>query len=89
VLRPGSQDEVLLVDPATSKLELRRIAFSVAPDGTLLVRSGLGAGEQVVLDPIPEAAAGDVVQVESEAAAAPFDERKPTVPAESAKAGAP
>ncbi len=89
VLRPGSQDEVLLVDPETSKLELRRIAFSVAPDGTLLVRSGLRTGEQLVLDPIPEAVAGEVVQVESEAAAVPAESAKPAVSAESAKPAVP
>lgn len=89
VLRPGSQDEVLLVDPATSKLELRRIVFSVGPDGTLLVRSGLGATDQVVLDPIPEAAAGDVVQIESAAEAVPAAGTKPPEPAASAQAGAP
>jgi hypothetical protein len=70
VLRPGSQDEVLAVHPETSKLELRRVVFSVDPEGALLMRSGIGASDRLVLNPIPEAAAGDLVQVESEAAPA-------------------
>jgi len=98
VLRPGSQDEVLRVDPSTSKLDLRRIVFSVEPDGSLLVRNGLDASDQLVLDPIPEALAGDLVRVAPEAPA-PSETKEPSPPARaatepanvpaSAKAGAP
>lgn len=64
VLRPGSQDEVLLVNPS-SQLEVRRIVFAVAPDGALLVRRGIEPGDDIVLDPIPEAKAGEVVLAEA------------------------
>jgi len=64
VLRPGSQDEVLIVKPSSSQLEVRRIVFAVAPDGALLVRRGLEPGDDVVLDPIPESKAGDLVRAE-------------------------
>jgi RND family efflux transporter MFP subunit len=62
VQRPGSRDEVWVVD-AASRLEARHLAFAIAPDGDLLVRSGLSSNDPVVLDPIPELQAGDVVQV--------------------------
>lgn len=64
VLRPGSQDEVLIVSPSSSRLELRRIIFAVAPDGALLVRRGIGPEDDVVLDPMPEAKAGELVGAE-------------------------
>lgn len=86
VLRPGSQDEVLRVDPSTSKLEMRRVVFSVDPDGSLLVRSGIDASDQLVLDPIPEALAGDLVQVASEATV-PSETKEPP-PASPGPAGA-
>jgi RND family efflux transporter MFP subunit len=61
VQRPGSRDEVWVVD-AASRLEARHIAFAIAPDGDLLVRGGLSSSDRVVLDPIPELKATDVVQ---------------------------
>ncbi len=64
VLRPGSGDEVLALPPGSDRLELRRIVHSIAPDGTLLVRRGIDARDELVLDPIAEAKAGDVVRVE-------------------------
>lgn len=70
VLRPGSQDEVLLVGPG-SRLELRHIVYSIAPDGTLLVRRGIDAGDELVLAPMAEAKAGDEVRVERGGAASP------------------
>jgi hypothetical protein len=70
VLRPGSQDEVLVVGPS-SRLELRHIVYSVAPDGTLLVRRGIDASDALVLAPMAEANAGDEVRVERPGAAAP------------------
>lgn len=66
VLRPGSQDEVFVVHAETSRLQARRIVFAVAPDGALLVRDGIGAQDRVVLDPIPEARAGDVVRTQAQ-----------------------
>lgn len=64
VLRPGSQDEVLRVTPDGSRLDARRIVYSIAPDGALLVRGGLAANDEIVLDPIAEAKGGDAVRVE-------------------------
>lgn len=64
VLRPGSQDEVLAVNASSSRLELRRIVFAVAPDGQLLVRRGITVVDELVLDPMPEAKTGDLVKAE-------------------------
>jgi membrane fusion protein (multidrug efflux system) len=60
-LRPGSQDEVFVVE--NDALAARHLAFSVASDGTLLVRHGLGANERVVLAPRSDAEVGDRVTV--------------------------
>ena len=64
VLRAGTQDEVLIVGAQGSRLELRRIVYSIAPDGTLLVRRGIEQGDELVRSPIAEAKAGDEVRVE-------------------------
>jgi RND family efflux transporter MFP subunit len=66
VLRPGSQDEILVVGN-NGVLELRRIVFVPDSDGSLLVRSGVTEAEQVVLAPNPEAKTGDRVQVKTAA----------------------
>jgi RND family efflux transporter MFP subunit len=71
VLRPGSQDEVLMVTAGSSRLELRRIAYSIAPDGTLLVRRGIASSDELVLDPIAEAKPGDLVRVDRGSAELP------------------
>jgi RND family efflux transporter MFP subunit len=81
VLRPGSQDEVFAVNPGTSRLEARRIAYSIAPDGTLLVRRGIAAEDQLVLAPIAEAKAGDEVRIEGDATPAPSGEKVAPAPA--------
>jgi RND family efflux transporter MFP subunit len=65
VQRPGSRDEVWVLD-AASRLEARHVAFALAPDGALLVRSGLSASDRVVINPIPELKAGDVVRLQDE-----------------------
>jgi RND family efflux transporter MFP subunit len=70
VLRPGARDEVLALSPGSDRLELRHIVYSIAPDGTLLVRRGIDARDELVLAPIAEAKAGDVVRVERPAAEA-------------------
>jgi RND family efflux transporter MFP subunit len=67
-LRSGSQNEVYVVEG--DRLASRRIAFSVAPDGTLLVRHGLAATERVVLSPRSDAAVGDQIVVKTGAAPA-------------------
>jgi RND family efflux transporter MFP subunit len=67
VLRPGSQDEVLVVLDG-GRLEVRRVVFSIDKDGTLLVRRGVAATDKLVAKPKPEAKAGDVVTVEASGA---------------------
>lgn len=62
VLRPGSQDEVLVIGEG-GRLELRRVVLAVDKDGTLLVRRGLDARDQLVAKPRPEAKAGDLVAI--------------------------
>jgi RND family efflux transporter MFP subunit len=59
VIRPGSQDEVLVVDQG--KVHARRISFATAADGAVLVRSGLAKNETVMLTPVAESKEGDVV----------------------------
>jgi len=59
VLRPGSQDEVMVVEGG--KLRARRIVFTVDGDGSLLVRSGVSTKDDVLLVPTSEARDGDVV----------------------------
>lgn len=63
VLRPGSQDEVLVVGEG-GRLEVRHVVLSVDKDGSLLVRRGLAPTDKLVAKPKPEAKAGDVVTVE-------------------------
>lgn len=71
-LRPGSMDEVLVAVPgATPTLELRRVVYSLDKDGSLLVRKGLSASDQVVLRPKPEAKTGDKVEVQVTEGATP------------------
>lgn len=62
VLRPGSQDEILVVQPG-GVLALRKIVYVTDLDGTLLVRSGVTERERVVVTPTAEAKTGDRVQV--------------------------
>jgi RND family efflux transporter MFP subunit len=63
VLRPGTEDEVLVV--TGSVLASKRIAFSFGPNGEVLVRHGLSSEDRVVFDPKPEDAPGNKVDVES------------------------
>jgi RND family efflux transporter MFP subunit len=58
-LRPGSQDEVLVVQGEL--LTVKRVGFALDTDGSLLVRQGLEATDPVVLSPRPEAKTGDRV----------------------------
>lgn len=58
-LRPGSQGEVMVVDGA--KLASRRVIFANVPSGEILVRSGLGRDERVLLSPPAEAKDGDAL----------------------------
>jgi RND family efflux transporter MFP subunit len=61
-LRPGSQDEVLL--ESGGRLTARHLSFALAKDGSLLVRQGLEATDNVVFSPKPEAKTGDSVVAE-------------------------
>lgn len=63
VLKPGSQDEAVVVNAKTSTLELRKLTYTIDTDGSLLVRSGLNADDQVVDSPNAEATTGKHVQV--------------------------
>lgn len=63
VLRPGSQDELVIVGEG-GRLDVRHVVLAVDKDGSLLVRRGLAPTEQVVAKPKPEAKAGDIVTVE-------------------------
>lgn len=60
VLKPGSQDELFVIEG--EKLVGRRIAATVAPDGALLVRSGVRADETVLDAPWAEATTGTPVR---------------------------
>ncbi len=70
VLRPGSQSEVMVVLDG-GRLAARHVVLSVDKNGTLLVRHGLTATDQVVAKPKPEAKTGDVVSVETPVTAPP------------------
>jgi RND family efflux transporter MFP subunit len=56
-LRPGSQDEVVVL--VNGKAHLVRVVYVSAPDGTLLVRGGISAADAVVTSPSPEVKDGD------------------------------
>jgi membrane fusion protein (multidrug efflux system) len=61
-LRPGTQDEIAI--ERNGVLNVTRIAFAIGKDGSLLVRQGLQAADNVVLSPKPEAKTGDRVALE-------------------------
>jgi RND family efflux transporter MFP subunit len=61
VLRPGSQDEVLVVHQG--KLSVRRVEHAIAPDGSLQVRRGVSPSDAVLAQPWPEARDGLAVRV--------------------------
>ncbi|MGZ3439711.1 MAG: efflux RND transporter periplasmic adaptor subunit, partial [Polyangia bacterium] len=63
-LRPGSQNEVLVVQGG--RQHTRHILFARAADGALLVRSGLEPNERVVVAPTAEAADGEAVGATAE-----------------------
>jgi RND family efflux transporter MFP subunit len=67
VLRPGAQDELLVVTGDT--LASRRVVYAVAPNGELLVRQGLAAGERVVREPKADTRTGERVEIDATPAA--------------------
>lgn len=58
-LRPGSQDEVFVVQ--NGKLSLRHVTFAVGEGGKILVRDGLDAREDVASGPAADWHDGDAV----------------------------
>jgi RND family efflux transporter MFP subunit len=60
VLRPGGQDEVVVV--TGDRVSVKRITYSVDKAGKLLVRYGLDPKDSVVLSPKPELEAGKAVK---------------------------
>lgn len=66
-LRAGSQDEIVVL--RSGKAHIARVAVSLADDGSLLVREGIEASDDVVLSPSTDVREGDVL--ETTAAAAP------------------
>jgi len=69
-LRPGSQDEVMVVT-AEGKLEARHVVYAVDKDGTLLVRRGIAATDKLLSAPKPESKSGDVVTIDTAAGPKP------------------
>ena len=69
VLRPGAQDELFVV--SNGALVSRRVVYAITPQGELLVRRGLAAGEQVVRAPKSDARAGERVDIDTTATASP------------------
>jgi cobalt-zinc-cadmium efflux system membrane fusion protein len=61
-LRPGSQDELMVVEKG--KLRAAKVIFTRDANGALLVRSGVTAKDDVYANPAPEAKDGDPVTVE-------------------------
>lgn len=66
-LRQGSQDELVL--SKGGKAHLVRVVFSTEPDGSLLVRRGLEASDEVVLSPSFELREGDALVLDAAAPA--------------------
>jgi RND family efflux transporter MFP subunit len=69
VLKPGAQDEIFVVTGNT--LASRRVVYSVAPNGELLVRRGLAAGENVLRSPKADTRVGESVEIDTTPAATP------------------
>jgi len=61
-LRPGSQDEVVVLKDG--KAHLVRVAFSAAPDGSLYVRKGIGRADEIVANPSQEVTEGQTIELE-------------------------
>jgi RND family efflux transporter MFP subunit len=57
--RPGSQDEIVVVDGG--KARIVRVGYAVGEDGTWLVRSGLRASDLVLVTPDAEIKDGDAI----------------------------
>jgi multidrug efflux pump subunit AcrA (membrane-fusion protein) len=66
-LRPGAQDVVLVAEGGV--LRERRVAFSIAHDGALLVRRGLTPDARVLAAPTAETRDGEPIRVDGARAA--------------------
>jgi RND family efflux transporter MFP subunit len=66
--RPGAQDEVVKLEG--KKARVVHVAHVVDDDGSWIVRSGLAAGDRVVLNPDPETKDGEEIEIEGNGAAA-------------------
>ena len=60
-LRPGSQDEVVVL--AAGRARLVHVLYTAAPDGSLLVRSGITPVDTIVASPSSEVRDGDELGV--------------------------
>lgn len=58
-LRPGSQDEVAIANGG--RVRIARIEYAHAEDGSLLVRSGISASDQLLASPSAQIKDGDAV----------------------------
>jgi RND family efflux transporter MFP subunit len=68
VLRPGAQDELFVV--SGDALVSRHVVYAVTPEGDLLVRRGLAAGERVLRAPKADTRAGERVEIDPSPAGA-------------------
>jgi RND family efflux transporter MFP subunit len=63
-LRPGSQNEVVVLVPGSpTTLAVRSIGYVTGSSGELLVRSGISTDDAVVVRPGPDAKSGDRVSI--------------------------
>jgi hypothetical protein len=59
--KPGSQDEIVLVEGGKAKI--KRVALDTAPDGSILVRDGLAPTDAVIAAPSGEMIDGQAVVI--------------------------
>lgn len=78
-LRPGSQDEVILV--REGKARVARVGLTIGEGGVLFVRSGLSASDDVLAEPSAETRDGDTITLEEGAAATTKDKNKTPISA--------
>jgi multidrug efflux pump subunit AcrA (membrane-fusion protein) len=71
-LRPGSQDEVIVV--RDGKARVARVGLTIGEGGSLFIRSGLSASDEVLLEPSAETRDGD--QITLDGGPAPADANK-------------
>jgi multidrug efflux pump subunit AcrA (membrane-fusion protein) len=67
IIRPGSQDEVMVIERDAggkdARLHVRRVHFVGGTEGTILVRSGLQPTDEVLRSPTAESREGDTVVI--------------------------